>query len=122
VESADVYLRTVVTRLFLDRGRGHRSREHTVSEVLELPAADQLSPSQHAILVLRYGLDLPVEQVAGILRCSPGNMKNPAARNAELQNGVREIMAEPGRVLVRRAGTIRGATAGVQDAMPLSVV
>jgi hypothetical protein len=42
-------------------------------------------------------------------------MKNPAARNAELQNGVREIMAEPGRVLVRRAGTIGGATAGAQD-------
>lgn len=110
MESVDAYLRTVVTRLFLDRGRGQRSREHTVSEVPELPAADrtratderdavrsalgQLSPSQRAILVPRYGLDLPVEQVAGILRCSPGNVKSQAARG--MQNGREYVITGAG--------------------------
>jgi RNA polymerase sigma-70 factor (sigma-E family) len=95
-DTADAYLRTVLTRLFLNRGRGQRSREHPVPELPDTPLADraaetdgrdamvtalrQVPPRQRAVLVLRYALDLPVEQVARILRCSTGTVKSQATR------------------------------------------
>jgi DNA-directed RNA polymerase specialized sigma24 family protein len=45
-----------------------------------LDALASLPPKARAIVVLRYCADLPVEQVAGIVGCSAGNVKSQTAR------------------------------------------
>ncbi|HEU4346844.1 MAG TPA: SigE family RNA polymerase sigma factor [Actinoplanes sp.] len=111
-DTVDGYLRTVLTRLFLSRGRGQRGREHVVPEPPDLPQADrsgdaddraavvsallQVPPRQRAVLVLRYALDLSVEQVAQILRCSDGTVKSQAARGLRnFQNAYQASTFEP---------------------------
>lgn len=94
--SADAYLRTVLTRLFLDTRRRGRARERLVAEPPEragpaqttqveerqslLAALQRVSPRQRATLVLRIVHDMSVEQVAEILRCSTGTVKSQLAR------------------------------------------
>ncbi|QFZ18233.1 SigE family RNA polymerase sigma factor [Saccharothrix syringae] len=95
-ETADAYLRTVVTRLFLDGRRRWRRREQVVAEPPDvavpadtsateerpplLAALQLVPPRQRAVIVLRYVHDLSVEQVAEVLGCSPGTVKSQAAR------------------------------------------
>jgi RNA polymerase sigma-70 factor (sigma-E family) len=91
----DAYLRTILTRLFLDTRRRGRKREQLVAEPPELSlAADHSSedrqtlvaalqhvpPKQRAVLVLRIVQDLSVEQVAEALRCSEGTVKSQTSR------------------------------------------
>ncbi|MCE7004978.1 SigE family RNA polymerase sigma factor [Kibdelosporangium philippinense] len=92
----DAYLRTVVTRLFLDTRRRGRKREHLVAELPEqlfvdnhdaaedrpslIAALQKVPPKQRAVLVLRIVQDLSVEQVAEALRCSTGTVKSQTAR------------------------------------------
>jgi RNA polymerase sigma factor (sigma-70 family) len=45
-----------------------------------LAALATLPPQARAVVVLRYWEDLSVDQVAGILRCSAGNVKSQSAR------------------------------------------
>lgn len=96
--NADGYLRTVVTRLFLDTKRRGRAREHLVADLPErsgpanadteqvderqslLAALQRVSPRQRATLVLRIVHDLSIEQVAEVLRCSTGTVKSQLAR------------------------------------------
>jgi RNA polymerase sigma factor (sigma-70 family) len=96
--NADGYLRTVVTRLFLDTKRRGRAREQLVADLPERsgpPNADTarvderqsllaalllVSPRQRATLVLRIVHDLSIEQVAEVLRCSTGTVKSQLAR------------------------------------------
>jgi RNA polymerase sigma-70 factor (sigma-E family) len=96
--NADGYLRTVITRLFLDTRRRGRAREHLVAEPPErsgpasaetarvderqslLAALLRVSPRQRATLVLRIVHDLSIEQVAEVLRCSTGTVKSQLAR------------------------------------------
>jgi RNA polymerase sigma-70 factor (sigma-E family) len=93
-ESADAYVRTIVTRLFLDSKRRGRAREQAVAEVPERgvgggfgepdsqlhQALQRVAPKQRAVLVLRYVHDLSIEQTAAELGCSPGNVKSQSAR------------------------------------------
>jgi RNA polymerase sigma-70 factor (sigma-E family) len=95
----DAYLRTVLVRLFLDRHRGQRGREQAVADPPDRPvesaieaatdrdamlaALAQVPPRQRAALVLRFALDLPVETVAEILRCSAGTVKSQTARGLD---------------------------------------
>jgi len=94
----DAYLRTVLTRLFLDTRRRGRKREQLVAEPPELSmAADHSSedrqtlvaalqhvpPRQRAVLVLRIVQDLSVQQVAETLRCSEGTVKSQTARGLQ---------------------------------------
>jgi RNA polymerase sigma-70 factor (sigma-E family) len=96
--SADAYLRTVLTRLFLDTKRRGRAREQLVADPPErvgpantdtarvderqslLAALRRVSPRQRATLVLRIVHDLSIEQVAQVLRCSTGTVKSQLAR------------------------------------------
>ncbi|WP_158850966.1 SigE family RNA polymerase sigma factor [Saccharothrix deserti] len=94
--TAEAYLRTVVTRLFLDTRRRGRQREQTVASPPEsavdadtsgaderqplLAALQHVPPRQRAVLVLRYVHDLSVEQVAEALRCSTGTVKSQTAK------------------------------------------
>jgi RNA polymerase sigma-70 factor (sigma-E family) len=97
--NADAYLRTVITRLFLDTRRRGRSRERSVAELPErsgppestrvderhslLAALQRVAPRQRAVLVLRIVHDLSVDQVAEVLRCSTGTVKSQLSRGIE---------------------------------------
>lgn len=94
----DAYLRTVITRLFLDTRRRGRGREDLVAEPPDrvgrsdfgveerhslLAALHRIAPRQRATLVLRIVHDLSVEQVAEVLRCSTGTVKSQQARGMQ---------------------------------------
>lgn len=96
LETAEAYLRTVVTRVFLDSKRRGRARESPVSDVPEsaahcdssdfderqalAQALQKVPHRQRAVLVLRFMHDLSVEQTADILKCSPGTVKSQTNR------------------------------------------
>jgi len=112
----DAYLRTVLTRLFLDGKRRGRGREDLVADCPEraapadtagvderqplLAALQQLPPRQRATLVLRIVHDLSVEQVAEVLRCSTGTVKS------QLSRGLRTLR-EAYRVAETPNGSVR---------------
>lgn len=94
-ETVDAYLRTVMTRVFLDTKRRGRAREQIVAEVPDVvaPAVDgpherlamrdalmAVPPGQRAVLVLRFVADLSVGQVAETLGCTIGTVKSQTAR------------------------------------------
>jgi RNA polymerase sigma-70 factor (sigma-E family) len=105
-DSADAYVRTILTRLFLDSRRRVRGREQPVAEVPERGvgggfgepdsqlhrALQQVPPKQRAVLVLRYVHDLSIEQSAAELGCSQGNIKSQTARGLAT---LREAYGEP---------------------------
>jgi RNA polymerase sigma-70 factor (sigma-E family) len=95
IETVDAYLRTTLTRVFLDTKRRGRAREQMVAELPDMIAPDdagpaerlalraallRVPPGQRAVLVLRYVADLSIEQVASALGCSTGTVKSQTAR------------------------------------------
>lgn len=98
--NAEGYLRTTLVRLFLDTRRRGRAKELLVAETPErsdhsrdlarvdeqqslLSALQDVPPRQRATLVLRIVHDLPVEQVAQVLRCSAGTVKSQLSRGMQ---------------------------------------
>lgn len=94
-DTVDAYLRTIVTRVFLDTKRRGRAREHVVAELPDAAAPPDagpgerlalhaallaVPPGQRAVLVLRFVADLSVGQVAETLGCTPGTVKSQTAR------------------------------------------
>ncbi|MFF0655126.1 MULTISPECIES: SigE family RNA polymerase sigma factor [Micromonospora] len=91
VEKLDAYVRTMLVRHFLDiRRRGwwrvhlfggppdvRSTEDGGVEEQTVLRGAlARVPPRQRAVLVLRFLHDLPVEEVARTLGCSPGTVKS----------------------------------------------
>ena len=95
LDTVDAYLRTVLTRGFLDTRRRGRAREQTMAEPPDriVPAEEgtedrvalraallAVPPGQRTVLVLRFLADLSVDQVAETLGCTSGTVKSQTAR------------------------------------------
>ncbi|WHT23561.1 SigE family RNA polymerase sigma factor [Crossiella sp. CA-258035] len=93
-ETVDAYARRVLVNVFLSSTRG-KGREHSVADPPERPAAPVrdsdtrldlaaalagLPPQQRAMVVLRYLEDLPIAEVARLLKVAQGTVKSQAAR------------------------------------------
>ncbi len=103
MEHPGAYARRVLFNLMLDGGRQRARRR---AELMTFQTADGLGgedeavasledhvellralgglpPRQRAVLVLRYFVDLPVDEVATILDCPPGTVKSSASRGLQ---------------------------------------
>ena len=93
-DAAHAYATRTLLNIYLADRRRKRPAEILSASLPERPASEQapelrlvildalasLPPRARAIVVLRYCADLSVEQVAGIVGCSPGNVKSQTAR------------------------------------------
>jgi RNA polymerase sigma-70 factor (sigma-E family) len=102
----DGYVRRMLVNSFLNERRRAWFRRVRLGDVPELPSADpdpqdhhglrralkRVPPRQRAVLVLRFIYDLPVNEVADILGCSPGTVKSQAAHGLA---AMRKYLGEP---------------------------
>ncbi len=94
-DSMDAYVRAIVVREFLDERRSSWIRRVTLTSQLPDQPASGTDPEtaldmqaalaglparQRATLVLRFYCDLPVEQAAQVLGCTPGTVKSQTAK------------------------------------------
>ena len=106
VQSLDAYVRKILLRHFLIERRQPWARIRLTATVPDVvtgtgpPATEDRSllvaalrrmpPRQRAVLVLRFLYDLPVEEVATLLDCSPGTVKSQTARGLATMRGLLE--------------------------------
>jgi RNA polymerase sigma-70 factor (sigma-E family) len=93
-DAAHAYATRTLVNAYLADKRLKRSGEVITDQLPERPvearapelrmvvldALAALPPGARAVVVLRYWADLSVDQVAGVLGCSPGNVKSQSAR------------------------------------------
>ena len=91
----DAYVRTMLVRTYVDERRLAWARVRLFRDTPEPPpladggvedrqvvraALARVPRRQRAVLVLRFFYDLPVDEVAGTLGCSPGTVKSQTSR------------------------------------------
>jgi RNA polymerase sigma-70 factor (sigma-E family) len=101
-DNLDAYVRTMLIRGFIDEKRLAWSKVRLRWETPEpAPVTDggtedreviraalrRLPRRQRAVLVLRFFYDLPVDEVARILDCSPGTVKSHTSRGLNALRG-----------------------------------
>lgn len=96
-ENAHAYAHRTLVNAYLGQRRTRKSGEVPVGRLPEqgapatttdlrvvlIDALAALPPQARAVVVLRYWEDLSIDQVAGILRCSAGNVKSQSARGLQ---------------------------------------
>jgi len=95
MDHTEAYLRTILFREFLGERRSGWARRVSVGAelpervdagpdydaIVDLNAALAALPTrQRATIVLRYYCDLPIEQAAQVLGCTPGTVKSQTAK------------------------------------------
>lgn len=108
LENVDAYARRVLTRVWLDETRKPWWRWRANQEVPEVAVApsypvedrealwrllETLGKRQRAVLVLRFYLDLSVEETAENLGITAGTVKSQSARALETLRGLAEDLA-----------------------------
>jgi len=106
LEHPEAYLRTMVLNEFLSWRRRLKNRELPLAELAETPTTEDISGRlaqrdaawrllanlprrQRAVLVLRFYEDLPDDEIAAVLDCSPSTVRSNAARGlATLREGL----------------------------------
>jgi RNA polymerase sigma-70 factor (sigma-E family) len=106
VEDLDAYVRAMVVRTFLSEKRRPWSRvarfefppdrpsydEGDVADRIVLRSAlARIPPRQRTVLVLRFLCDLPVDEVATLMRCSTGTVKSQTSRGLA---ALRHVLAD----------------------------
>jgi RNA polymerase sigma-70 factor (sigma-E family) len=94
LEAPVAYARRAIVNTFVSRSRRRSSRELATAELperaIEMSTAEEqdamwrtlatLPERQRTVLVLRYYLDLPDEQIATVIGASPGTVRSLASR------------------------------------------
>jgi len=122
MEHVDAYARKMLLRSFLTERRRPWRRMRLTGTVPDevtssAPALDersalvsalrQVPPRQRVVLVLRFLYDLPVEEVAAVLECTPGTVKSQTSRGLVT---LRRLLAEPAEPAATGSG--RGGSNG----------
>jgi RNA polymerase sigma-70 factor (sigma-E family) len=96
-DAVHAYAMRTLLNTYLTESRRKRPTELLTGQLPELPveapdpelrlavlaALATLPPKARAVVVLRYWADLSVDQVAGLLGCSAGNVKSQSARGLD---------------------------------------
>lgn len=96
VDDFDLYVRSARTELHREAYRLCRDwyeAEDLVQVALHRLYLRQLAPRQRTAIMLRYWLDLSIEQIAAILNCSPGTVTSQSCRALAR---LRTLLAESG--------------------------
>jgi RNA polymerase sigma-70 factor (sigma-E family) len=108
-DNLDAYVHRMLVHTLVDEKRLAWARVHLTERPADLPATAaweahgqvedrsrlvqvlrKLPPRQRAVLVMRFLLDRPVEEVAETLRCSVGTVKSQSSRGLE---ALREMLS-----------------------------
>lgn len=93
-EDPEAWVRQVAFRLSVSRWRRARTARATARRLgpppdVQAPSEDRvlvddvlgrLSPHHRQVLVLHHGLDMPIEEIARVLRSKPGTVKSRLSR------------------------------------------
>jgi RNA polymerase sigma-70 factor (sigma-E family) len=112
-DAVNAYAMRTLLNTYLAERRRKRPAELLTGELPEHPvevpgpelrlavlgALATLPPKARAVVILRYWADLSVDQVAGLLGCSAGNVKSQSARGLDkLRIMLDDLATEPGPV------------------------